>query len=123
MTGPNRRVSQRAGLTFAAILALAPAVQAGVNTWSGGRPTPELEPGPGLIATDPRDPYVVYAAFQPHLYKARTEGPPGLRRSSKSWTVSEGSPSIQPSPRRSTSDSRAAATRPSAASGAPKTPA
>jgi photosystem II stability/assembly factor-like uncharacterized protein len=74
MTRWRIRVS---GSVLAAILTVVPAVQAGVNTWSGSRPGP-IRGTPGvLVAMDPRDPYVVYAA-SPHLYKSRDGG--------RSWT-------------------------------------
>jgi photosystem II stability/assembly factor-like uncharacterized protein len=77
MNTPHR-VPRLAGLTFATMLALVPAVRAGVNSWSGGPPGPSPGGVPAILATDPRDPYVVYAVFQPDLYKSRDGG--------RSWT-------------------------------------
>jgi hypothetical protein len=80
MIGWTRRVSRLAALSLVAMLALASTARAGVNTWTGGsRPTPAPEPNAFLpdavlVASDPRDPYVVYAVFQPHLYKSRDGG-------------------------------------------------
>jgi len=71
----RHRVSLAAGAAFAVVLALAPAVHAGVNTWSGAPSSgPPIEGTRTLMATDPRDPYVVYAVFQPSLYKSRDGG-------------------------------------------------
>jgi hypothetical protein len=66
-------------LAFAVFLAAVSAVQAGVNTWTGGQPAKGPDANAGLMATDPRDPYVVYAVFQPSLYQSRDGG--------KSWTL------------------------------------
>ncbi len=74
MIGPSAGASRVVGAAFAAILALAPAVRAGVNTWTGGRPAEAFHNSQVLMATDPRDPYVVYAAFQPSIYKSRDGG-------------------------------------------------
>ena len=62
------RVSRVVLAALAVLLAAAATVQAGVNTWTAGRTLP---PGsaPALIATA-ADPYVVYAVFQPDLYKS-----------------------------------------------------
>ena len=65
MTRSRIRVS---GSVLATVLTVASAVQAGVNTWSGSRPS-----SAGLVAMDPLDPYVVYAAG-PDLYKSRDGG-------------------------------------------------
>ena len=80
MNTRSRRVSTLAKLTFAfaAMAVIAPAVPAGVNTWSGTFPAEGVTESPGLVAADPRDPYVVYAVFQPNLYKSRDGG--------RSWT-------------------------------------
>ena len=61
-----------AGFVFVVGLSLAPTVPAGINTWTGAGPH---QPGsPTLLATDPRDPYVVYAVFQPSVYKSHDGG-------------------------------------------------
>lgn len=74
MIGRSASASRVVGAAFAAILALAPGVRAGVNTWTGGRPAEAVHNSPVLMATDPRDPYVVYAVFQPKIYKSRDGG-------------------------------------------------
>ncbi len=74
MIGRSAGASRVVGSAFAAILAVAPAVRAGVNTWTGGRPAGAVQNSQVLMATDPRDPYVVYAVFQPSIYKSRDGG-------------------------------------------------
>ena len=72
-------LARLAGLAFVVGLALAPIAQAGINTWTFGGPH---QPGlavPTLMATDPRDPYIVYAVFQPSLYKSHDGG--------RTWTL------------------------------------
>ena len=74
MNTPRNLLSRLVGSAFAVFLAAVPAVPAGVNTWTGGDPAKGPDANAGLIATDPRDPYVVYAVFQPSVYKSRDGG-------------------------------------------------
>jgi photosystem II stability/assembly factor-like uncharacterized protein len=60
-------------LAIAGVLA-AGAARAGVNTWTGSSPAVPGRPAVAM-ATDPRDPYVVYAAFAPgELYRSADGG-------------------------------------------------
>ena len=70
MQTPRIPLARLPGLMLAAVLALAPTARAGVNTWTGGGPARDYDASSGLIASDPRDPYVVYAVFQPSVYKS-----------------------------------------------------
>ena len=74
MIGSRRPLARLVGSAFVVILALAPAARAGVNTWTGARPAEAVPNHQVLMATDPRDPYVVYAVFQPSIYKSRDGG-------------------------------------------------
>ena len=79
MNTPTHRWSRLAGLAFVAMTAIVSTLSGGVNTWSGTSAAESFGPGPGLVAADPRDPYVVYAVFQPNLYKSLDGG--------RSWTL------------------------------------
>jgi hypothetical protein len=59
---------------LALVLAIPASLRAGANTWTGGRPVATIEGEPTRIAADPSDPYVVYGAFGPRLYRSRDGG-------------------------------------------------
>ena len=81
MFGPQHRVSRLARLlTLGVMVALAPAVRAGVNVWTGAG-TGEHLGNTGVathVVTDPQDPDVVYAVFQPAVFRSGDGG--------RSWT-------------------------------------
>ena len=81
--GPTPRDSWRCrhALRFAACamaLALPALLNAGVNTWTGGRPAGTLDFGSSSFAPDPSDPNVLYAVFGPDIYRSGDGG--------RSWT-------------------------------------
>jgi photosystem II stability/assembly factor-like uncharacterized protein len=81
--GPTPRGSCRCrhALRFAACamaLALPALLNAGVNTWTGGRPAGTLDFGSNSFAPDPSDPNVLYAVFGPDIYRSGDGG--------RSWT-------------------------------------
>lgn len=82
--GPTPRVScrRRHVLRFAACamaLALPALLNAGVNTWTGGRPAGTLDSGSSSFAPDPSDPDVLYAAFGPDIYRSGDGGRSWMR--------------------------------------------
>ncbi len=57
------------------VLLAAPGILgAGANTWTGGRPSGARKGDPALVAADPGNPYVVYGAFGPRLYRSPDGG-------------------------------------------------
>ena len=72
MSESGPRVSRVVLAALAVFLIVIPAVQGGVNSWTAGKTLPPSS-APAIMATA-ADPYVVYAVFQPDLYKSRDGG-------------------------------------------------
>jgi photosystem II stability/assembly factor-like uncharacterized protein len=76
MTRNRNGFARYGGLAVAGMLLVATAVPAGTNTWSGSGPS--AQEGRTIVASHPQDPDVVYAVFQPDLYRSGDGG--------RSWT-------------------------------------
>jgi hypothetical protein len=77
-----------ASLAIACLALATPMVaRAGANTWTGSRPFGAQTETADIVAADPMDPYVVYAVFEPDLYRSGDGG--------RSWTRIASFTSIQ----------------------------
>ncbi len=73
---PRPSISLPGILALSAMIGFSRVAAAGSNTWTGGHPS-LAAPATTMIATDPSNPSVVYAAFDSISIAAPTAGGPG----------------------------------------------